>query len=98
GNGLAAAVTKGIGASSIQLTAEDTSRIVAIGVGAAVAAGFGEVGVALSIAISLGRNDIDNRVEASITGVTDTVTARTGDIVLKATSDATINAIAIAAS
>jgi len=99
GNGPPLATTKGIGASTIELTAEDTSRINAIGVGAAVAGGFaGGVGVAVSIAVSIGRNDIDNRVEASITGVTETVTARTGDVVLKAKSDATITAIAVGAS
>ncbi|MEO6651293.1 MAG: hypothetical protein ABIP17_01380, partial [Ilumatobacteraceae bacterium] len=82
--------------------------ISAVGVGASVAASFGGLaGIALSIAVSIGRNEIDNRIEASIEGVTDGVTTRaagagapggTGDIVVRATSDASITAIAVAAS
>ena len=108
GNGPTTAAITGIIADTVEVTATDASRISAVGVGASVAAGFGGVaGLALSIAISIGRNEIDNRVNASIVDVSDGVTTRaaaptdpegTGDALVSATSDSTITAIAVAAS
>ena len=99
GNGPASASIDGISASGVTLSAIDSSSILAVAVGASVAAGFaGVVGVSLAIAISLAFNEIDNRVEASITGVSDGVTARAGNIDLTATSRNAITAVAVAAS
>ena len=85
GNGPAGSPITGITASDIELTAKDLARILGdrrrrFGRGRFA----GTVGGALSIAVSIGRNDIDNRVQASITGVSDVVTARTGDIIVSA--------------
>ncbi|MEO6651268.1 MAG: hypothetical protein ABIP17_01255, partial [Ilumatobacteraceae bacterium] len=67
GNGPSGSAVTGITADTIEVTATDTSRISAVGVGASVAASFGGLaGIALSIAVSIGRNEIDNRIEASI--------------------------------
>jgi len=54
----------GISAGSIAIKAEDTSSISAITGAASLAAGFGGVGVAVSIGISLAFNEISNEVAA----------------------------------
>ena len=99
GNGPTDAAITGISASGVTLSATDSSSILAVAIGASVAAGFaGTVGVSLAIAISLGFNEIDNRIEATITGVSDGVTARAGNVDLSAESRNAITAVAVAAS
>ncbi|MFL6034234.1 MAG: beta strand repeat-containing protein, partial [Gaiellaceae bacterium] len=94
---------RGIKAASVTLSATDTSRIKVDAVGASLAAALGIVGVAVSVAVTLAHNTIDNDIAASISGVSDTVTADkvaadTGDVSLTATSNETIQALAVAAS
>jgi hypothetical protein len=85
-----------ITATSVSLRALDLSQIQADTAAASVAAAFGTVGAALSIGVSLASNSVDNRVEAFIADAD--VTASSGAITVKATEDASINALSVAAS
>ena len=58
--------TTGISALSVTITATDSSGISAIAGAAAVAAGFGVVGAALSIAVTIAYNEVDNDVDAYV--------------------------------
>ena len=87
----------GIVADSLNLLAEDTSKITAITVGASLAASVvGETGVAVAVGVSLSKNEISNQIEASIQNADNVVS--TGDIVLAATDHAIIHSVSVAAS
>ena len=88
----------GIVADSIALTATDTSTIKADVAAASVAAAFGLVAASVSVGIALSRNTIANRVEASISGADDGVSARAGTITLSAQEATTIASFTIAVS
>ena len=81
---------------SVVLTADDTSRIMAFGGAAAITGGFGGVGVAVSIGISLAHNMIDNNVAAFIKG--SSVTSTGGNIGVNALEHSQINAVSAAAA
>ena len=87
----------GVSAPSIELNAQDNSTIQAMAGAATLAIGFGEVGVAFSIGVSLAENDIASVVEASISNVP-SVSATSGDLTLTAFEGASINAVTWAAS
>jgi hypothetical protein len=88
----------GISAASLTLTATDTSKIKALAIGASIAFGFaGIAGIAVSVAVTLAHNTIDNRVTAAISGVSSGVTS-IGDVTLTAESTAAIESLAVAAS
>lgn len=89
--------TIAVRAASVTLTATDTSEITATTGAAALSVGVGLVGAAASVGIALARNEIANRVEASITGVASLVTT-TGGVTLSATEHATITATTAAAA
>ena len=101
--------SRGIGAGSVGLLADDTSVIHAFTGAVSVAAAFGVVGVSASIGVGIAFNEIDNEVDAYITGVaidhtdlgvvtTTGVATTTGAITVGAHEDAGIRAIAGAAS
>ena len=107
GDGRSTFAIQGIKAPSVTLEATDRSKIKALALGASLAAGFGGAGGgALSIGVSLARNEIDNDIEASISGVGlgvsapvgSGVTATVGDVTLVAKSTASIESLAIAVS
>ncbi len=76
----------GIVAPSISLNAEDMSTIKAIAGAVSLAAAFaGDVGVALSISVTLAKNEINNQVEASIKNANNQVRSTVGGIKVKAT-------------
>ena len=88
----------GISAATVSLDASDASTVTAFAGAVALAAAFGGVGAALSIGVSLARNDISNDVEASISNTFHGVVARVGAITLDARELATINAVTAAAA
>ncbi|MGB8168696.1 MAG: hypothetical protein WCF18_14460, partial [Chthoniobacteraceae bacterium] len=98
--------TTGISADSVTLIANDTSSIDAFAGAASLAASLGgTAGVSVSIGISLARNTITSDVEAYIVNAdgssastTDNGVTTTGALSVTATENATINAIAAAAS
>ena len=98
GDGDPAYAIHGISAASVTLKASDTSKIKALAIGASIAAGFaGIAGIAVSVAVTLARNEIDNRVTASISGVSSGVRS-VGDVTLTADGTAAIESLAVAAS
>jgi len=88
----------GIEADSINLLANDTSRIDAIVGTASIAAGFGMAGVGVSVGVALAWNDVSSQVAAYITNGNPGIEARTGKIRTLAIENATIDATAVAAS
>jgi hypothetical protein len=90
--------TAGIKASSVTISAQDTSRISAVTGAASLAAGFGGVGVAVSIGVAGAYNQISNEVAAYIADANDGVKTTGGDITIQAIEAATINSLTAAAS
>ncbi len=90
--------TRGITAGSIGLAASDTSDIDATVGTASIGAGFGLVGVAVSVGISIAKNEISNEVSAYIANAQSVQTLNGGAITISATENATINALGVAAS
>ena len=91
----------GISASSVRLSASDTSTIEAVTGTAALSAGFGAVGVAVSVSGSLAHNEIDNDIAAYIINadaVEATGTAAGDGIFIEASEEASIEALTTAAS
>ncbi|MGH3580599.1 MAG: hypothetical protein ACRDUB_03375, partial [Mycobacterium sp.] len=89
--------TGGISATAVSITASNLSHIHSDTAAVSVAAAFtGGASLAISIGVSLATNLIDSTVDAYI-GNAD-VTARTGDITVSATEDASIEAVSVAAS
>ncbi len=82
----------------VMVSAEDSSSINADVVGASlsVAGSGGGDAVTISIGVSIARNDIDNTINAYIEN--STVTAAAGNIRVSVLEDATIAALAVAAS
>ena len=88
----------GINATSISLTATDASTITTEAQAASIAATFA-IGAAISVGISIAKNEISNTVSAYVQNITAKgLVATTGDITLKAEEKATINATSNAAS
>ena len=79
----------GISATSIELKATDFSGIKALVAGASVAAAFGATGVAISIGLAIAFNEVSNDVAAYIKNADTKVEARTGDVVVSASSSGT---------
>ncbi|MDX6677211.1 MAG: hypothetical protein QOE31_1263, partial [Solirubrobacteraceae bacterium] len=96
------AIASGIAADAITLSATDRSSITATAGAASLAAAFGGAnGLALSIGVSLARNEIHNSADAYIANVANsaaTLNAKTGAITLTASANAAINALSFAAS
>ncbi|MFL5755287.1 MAG: hypothetical protein ACJ77N_03225, partial [Chloroflexota bacterium] len=76
----------GIKATTITLSATDGSGINAVVGAASVAAGFGVVGAALSIAVSIAWNEVRNDVRAYIANANPGVTTTTGPVSVTATT------------
>ncbi|MCJ8339824.1 MAG: LEPR-XLL domain-containing protein [Pseudomonadales bacterium] len=92
---------KSILASSLNIYAEDTSKITAVGVGASIAGSYAasDPSVALAIGVSLSENNIDNNLNASLNNILlGSSSARTAAVSVKAKSDVTIKATSVAAS
>ena len=86
-----------IDAAAVILNASDNSSIIAKAVGASLAGAFaGKNAGALSIAVSLARNTIDNNVAAYIDYAD--VNAPDGNVELKAEEKTSIDALSVAAS
>ena len=95
GDGVSGGITAGI----IQLGAQDTSKITSIAGAASIAASFGlYTGVAVSVGVALAHNEIGNIVQAYILDANDLVKSTIGNIELTVIENATIKAIAAAAS
>ena len=88
---------KTITAGSIDIDAKDSSGIQALVGAASLAAGFGTTAVAVTVGVSIARNEIDNDVYAGISG-DQTVATTNGGITIDATSDGKIEAQSYAAS
>jgi len=89
----------GVTASSLSLQALDNSTIKADAGAASLAAGVGgNAGVAVSIGISLARNEISNQVSAYIANADNGVKTTVGGVTIKASETATIDAFSLAAS
>ena len=88
----------GISVTSIALKATDASAISAIAGSASLAAGIGIVGVAISIAVTIASNQIENQVEAFVANANTSVAATGQGIAIEANETATITVIAAAAS
>ncbi|MGN7612778.1 beta strand repeat-containing protein, partial [Magnetococcales bacterium HHB-1] len=92
-------IDEGIKAKTITLTATDKSTISAFAGAASLAASFaGTAGVSVSIGASIARNLISTEVESFIKDVDQGVTTTGGALILKATSDSSIDAVSAAAS
>lgn len=88
----------GINATSISLTATDASTISTEAQAASIAATFA-IGAAISVGVSIAKNEISNNVSAYVQNITAKgLVATTGDITLKAEEKATIIATSNAAS
>ncbi|MEA5569032.1 DUF4347 domain-containing protein [Anabaena sp. UHCC 0399] len=87
----------GISASSISLKATDESRITANAEAASIAATFA-IGAAISVGVSIAKNEIGNDVRAFVQNVNNSLRATSGDIQLTAIETATITTTSIAAS
>src|SRR6185503_4145723 len=88
----------GMTVGAVDLEALDTSTISADAGAAAIAAGFGQVGVAVSLGVAIAANVIDNTIEAFITGANSGLTAVSGDINVHAADESTIESKSVAAS
>jgi hypothetical protein len=87
----------GIHATSITLSANDTSKITSTAIGAALAASFSEkAAVSIAIGVSLSENRIASQIGAHIKNADDVLS--TGGISVTATDQATIHSVAVAAS
>ena len=87
----------GIRTGNITLTADDTSKITSVTVGATIAASLlGDAAAAMAIGVSLSENVINNKVEASIKNADGVVS--TGAITLAATDHSAIHAVSVAAA
>ncbi len=83
----------------VSMIAEDQSAIRAIAGAVSLAASFaGDAAVALSIGVSLAKNQISNQVEAAIKNADQEVRTTTGSVNLKATENAEDIGISAAAS
>ena len=76
----------GIRAASVSVTSTDSSGINAIVGAASVAAGFGGVGVAVSLGIALAFNEVSNNVAAYIANADQGVTTTSGAVTVSATT------------
>ena len=76
----------GIKATNITMSATDGSGINAVVGAASVAAGFGVVGAALSIAVSIAWNEVRNDVRAYIANANPGVTTTSGPVSITATT------------
>ncbi|MDG1896561.1 MAG: hypothetical protein P8J37_16785, partial [Fuerstiella sp.] len=85
-------------ASAIDVLATDQSYISAFAGAASVAAGFGQVGVAVSIGAAIARNDIGSTTKAEIKNANDSITTQSGHVTVKAAQSASVQVIAAAAS
>lgn len=94
--------TMGVIANTISLTARDTSAIDATVGTASVGAGFGLVGAAVSVGVSLATNEVNNQVSAFIANAAgngqSVKTRGGGDLTILAREEATIHATGVAAS
>ena len=88
----------GISASSISLLAQDTSTISSLAAAVSIAFSLGFVGVSVSIGVTVASNHIATSVQAFIRDAGSGVTSESGNIVVTASSDSTINSLAAAAS
>ncbi|CAM2780863.1 LEPR-XLL domain-containing protein [Vibrio rarus] len=90
------ASSKIISSSSVDLDADNTSKITADAGAASLAAAFGAGGgVSLSVGVALAENTVDANTSSYITDVGE---LSSGDISVTATTDNTIDATAVAAS
>ncbi|MDB5862130.1 MAG: repeat-containing protein, partial [Ramlibacter sp.] len=87
----------GITAGSLTVEAEDSSFISADTGAAAVAASFGVAGASVSVGVAIAENEIDNAVDAYISGASDLSTT-SGGISVTADETATIRSLTAAAS
>ncbi len=76
----------GITASSVKISATDSSGINAIAGAGAIAAGFGAVGAALSIAVTIATNEVANDVAAFVANADQGVETTGGPLTISATS------------
>ena len=88
----------GITVGAVDIDALDRSTINALAGAASLAAGFGQVGVAVSIGVAIATNKIDNTIEAFIINANDGISAVKGDIDVHASDDSTIEVNSVAAS
>src|SRR6185503_17627184 len=88
----------GMTVGAVDIEALDTSTISADAGAAAIAAGFGQVGVAVSLGVAIAANVIDNTIEAFITGANSGLSAVGGDINVHAADESTIDSKSVAAS
>ena len=92
-------VGSGVHATSITVSAADTSAITADAAAASLAASVaGALGLSISIGVSLAMNQVANDVEAYIANANDGVSTTVGDVAISAKEDATIHATSTAAS
>ena len=70
----------GITVGAVDIDAIDSSIINASAGAASIAAGFGQVGVSVSLGVAVASNTIDNTIQAFITGADDGIGAVKGDI------------------
>ena len=82
---------------AVTVDAEDTSRIEAIAIAGALSAGFGAVGVAISIGVSIAANTINDPVMAEIESVP-TLNTGSGAVLVKADEAAKIDGLVAAAA
>ena len=83
---VASSSSQSVEAKSFKITATDSSRIQAVGVGASLAAAFGigAVGVSISVGITIAFNEVNNDVSAFAKGVVLTTTS--GNVLIEATT------------
>jgi hypothetical protein len=91
-------IDAGISVGAIDIDATDSSTINATAGAASIAAGFGQVGVSISIGVAIASNTIDNNIMAYITNADSGISAFKGDIDVHASDDSTITVDAVAAS
>jgi hypothetical protein len=84
---------------ALTITAEDSSLINAFAGAASLAGSFGgAAGISVAIGVSLAKNTISNEVDAYIANADALTADTTGGITIRATENATIDAISAAAS
>ncbi len=88
----------GITVGAIDLDAIDDSKINALAGAASLAAGFGQVGVAVSIGVAVATNKIDNTIESFIIDADNYIGTVRGDIDVHASDNSTIDVNAVAAA
>ncbi|MDP2084687.1 MAG: hypothetical protein Q8K20_05785, partial [Gemmobacter sp.] len=82
----------------VEVRAANAAAINSITAAASVAAGFGAVGISFAGAGAFARNIVETLTFAAITTSTVRTLGETGDVIVRATGDARINALIIAAS